>query len=247
MNKIIRFIIITLVLTILWQAMIWIFELPKYLLPTPLQVLQTLVNRYELLLQNSWITLLEIIVGLLLGVVGGISTAFVLFYFKRATQILLPILLISQAIPVFAIAPLLVLWFGFGFTSKLVMTLLIVYFPVASSAFDGIKNTPQEYLLLAKSCNVSPLKILLKVRLPAALPTISSGIRVAATIAPIGAIIGEWVGASSGLGYLMLVSNARMQIDVLFAALLILIVMTLTLYYFTDFILKKIVFWNGIC
>lgn len=245
MRKLSYVVFTVLALLLIWQGVIFFAQLPNYILPSPARVFSTLIRHYPTLLEQAGVTLLEIIAGLFAGIFIGILTALLLFYSKTLARFLLPILLTSQAIPVFAIAPLLVLWFGFGFSSKLVMTILIVFFPVASSAFDALKNTPQEMCLLAQSCGATPLQTLLKVRFPAGLPTIAAGIRVAATIAPIGAIIGEWVGASKGLGYVMLVSNARMQTDMLFAALFLLVIMTLTLYFLTDNLLKKLIFWNG--
>ncbi len=159
------------------------------------------------------------------------------------SKLLLPLLVISQAIPVFAIAPLLVLWFGYGLASKIVMTILIIYFPVTAACYDGLRNTSMQWLELAKTMQVSASAMLFKVRLPAALPSFASGLRIAVSVAPIGAIVGEWVGSSQGLGYLMLHANARMQVDLMFSALLILMVISLVLYFSVDYFLRKWLPW----
>ena len=155
----------------------------------------------------------------------------------------MPLLIISQAVPVFAIAPLLVLWLGYGMASKIAMAVLIIYFPVTAACYDGLRNTPQSWLQLAQTLQISPQAMLFKVRLPAALPALASGLRIAVSIAPIGAVVGEWVGSSEGLGYLMLQANARMQIDLMFAALFLLLLIALCLYFFTDYWLRRSLPW----
>jgi len=232
-----------LFLFVLWQSIVVVFDLPHYILPKPQDVFMQLFTQYSLLWEHTQTTLVEIIVGIILGCFFGLSSAFALLYFKKLEKYLLPILVISQAIPVFAIAPLLVLWFGYGMASKIVMTVIIIYFPITTACYDGLKNTPKQWLDLAHTYKLSPLQTLFKVQFRASLPSLVSGLKIAVCIAPIGAIIGEWVGSSKGLGYLMLHANARMQIDLMFAALFILVVLTLTIYFFTDFVTKKFIPW----
>lgn len=230
-------------LLLLWQSVIVVFNLPHYMLPKPLDVFSKLIDSYDLLLEHTLVTLQEIIIGIVLGAFFGLSSAFALFYFKRIEKYLLPILVISQAIPVFAIAPLLVLWFGYGMASKIAMTIIIIYFPITTACYDGLKNTPKQWLQLAQTYKLSAFTILYKVRFKASLPSLASGLKIAVCIAPIGAVIGEWVGSSKGLGYLMLHANARMQIDLMFSALFILIILTLSIYFLTDFLTKKFIPW----
>ena len=143
-------------------------------------------------------------------------------------------LVISQAIPVFALAPVLVLWLGYGMASKVAMASLIIFFPVATSFYDGLRRTEPGWLDLARTMNASRWSALRRVRIPAALPSLASGLRVAAAVAPIGAVVGEWVGSSAGLGHLMLHANARLQVDLMFAALGTLALMALALYFAVD-------------
>jgi putative hydroxymethylpyrimidine transport system permease protein len=154
-------------------------------------------------------------------------------------------MLASQAIPTFAIAPLLVLWFGYGMASKIVMTVIVIFFSVASAFYDGLRRADPAWLDLAETMNARPWRALWFLRVPAALPQLATGIRVAAVFAPIGAIIGEWVGASRGLGYLMLQANARMQVDMLFAALLILALFAVGLYAVVDWALRRAMPWDA--
>ncbi|NBI42872.1 ABC transporter permease subunit [[Haemophilus] felis] len=244
-KSLVHTLLLSMVLLLLWQSAVSFFDVPRYMLPPPTQVFEQLTDRYDLLWQHSQITLLEIALGLFLGVLLGLTSALLLSLSRSLSKLLLPLLVISQAIPMFAIAPLLVLWFGYGLASKIVMTVLIIYFPVTAACYDGLRNTPEQWLELAKTMKISPIAMLFKVRLPAALPSLASGLRIAASVAPIGAIVGEWVGSSQGLGYLMLHANARMQVDLMFSALFLLMVMALLLYFSTDYLLRKMLPWVG--
>jgi putative hydroxymethylpyrimidine transport system permease protein len=165
--------------------------------------------------------------------------------FQPVKRWLLPILITSQAIPVFALAPILMLWLGYGIASKVVMAALIIFFPVTTCCYDGLRNTPTGYLDLSQTMGASRWRQLWHIRLPASLPVLASGIRVAVVVAPIGAVAGEWVGSSEGLGYLMLQTNARMLIDEMFAALFILAAVSVSLYFITDWALKRLIPWEN--
>ena len=230
------------VLLIAWQILVACFQLPSYILPSPYQVLLSLEHNIVLITHQALFTVTETIVALLLGIFIGVCAALFLTMFTFARQWVLPLIIISQSIPTFAIAPLFVIWFGYGMSSKIMTAILMLFFPVTSTFYDGLKNTSKDYLDLAKVMQVSPLNQLFKIKFPAALPHLASGIRMAAVIAPIGAVVGEWVGSSKGLGYLMLNANARMQIDLMFAVLLIIVLFALALYYSIDCILKKLTF-----
>lgn len=235
--------LLALALIAIWAAIVHYFSLPHYLLPPPFSVGKTLIEQWPLLLLHSKITLVEILLGLVIGFLLGLFSALILCLFPALARLLLPILVLSQAIPVFAIAPLLVLWFGYGLPSKIVMTILIIYFPVTATCYDGLRHTPKQWLELASTLTPSPWRMLIKVRLPAALPALASGLRIAASVAPIGAIVGEWVGSSQGLGYLMLQANARMQVSLMFAALFMLMAMALVLYFTLDKLLNRLIPW----
>jgi putative hydroxymethylpyrimidine transport system permease protein len=156
----------------------------------------------------------------------------------------MPVLVISQAIPVFALAPLLVLWLGYGMGSKIAMAVLIIFFPVTAAFYDGLRRTEPQWLELARVMDAPLLSVLRQIRIPAALPAFASGLRVATAVAPIGAVVGEWVGSSAGLGFYMLHANARMQIDMMFAALALLAAMALVLYFIVDAGLRRLIFWQ---
>ena len=172
----------------------------------------------------------EVLIGLALGAALGFVSAIALIASPTARALVRPILVFSQAVPVFALAPILTLWLGFGLWSKITMALIIIYFPVTSSFFDALMRTNRDWIGLARVMGASPARIMWYIRVPAALPGFASGLRLAAVYAPIGAIIGEWVGASKGLGYLMLLANGRAKTDLMFAALIVLAVLTILLH-----------------
>jgi putative hydroxymethylpyrimidine transport system permease protein len=227
-----------------WWALTRFSTLPAFMLPAPADVAQALWQQRDLLFWNALTTLEEILLGLLFGTLFGGLAAVAIVASPLLQRWLMPVLVLSQAIPVFALAPLLVLWLGFGITSKVVMAVLVIFFPVTANFADGLRRTEPGWLDLARTMNASPWAMLRHVRLPAALPAFASGLRVATAVAPIGAIIGEWVGASSGLGFVMINANARIQTDLMFAALFILAVMTIVLYVLVDRGLRLLLHWS---
>lgn len=238
-----RGIIVFIGLLLVWW-LITLMGIPDFLLPSPAATAKALWTQRAYLAWNSLTTASEIVCGLVLGVVLGMAVALLMISSPRLQRWLMPLVLTSQAIPVFAIAPLLVLWLGFGMSAKVMMAVLIIFFPVTSSFFDGLRRTNRDYLDLARTMGASRGAQLRHVRLMAALPALGSGLRMAAAVAPIGAIIGEWVGSSAGLGYVMLNANARMQSDVCFAALFILVLMTVLLWVTMDMLLRRLINWS---
>ncbi len=231
---------------LIWQAAVWLTGAPPYILPGPVATAAAWVANAESILGHAAVTAAEILLGLGLGTVLGTASAIVIILFRPAQRWLLPVLVASQALPVFAIAPVLVLWLGFGIASKAAMATLIIYFPVATGFLDGLRRTEPGWLDLAQTMTGrrACFRALIHIRIPAALPSLASGIRVAAAVAPIGAIVGEWVGAGAGLGYLMLHANGRVQIDLMFAALAALAVVALGFYFTIDFLLRRALYWQ---
>ena len=240
----VRAIIVGIGILALWQGVVLATGVPHYILPGPARVGLAFLEHGDLLVAHAGTTMIEIVAGLAIGTVVGGASAMTMSYFRPARQWLLPILVISQAVPVFALAPLLVLWLGFGMASKIAMAVLIIYFPVTAAFFDGLRRTDPGWLDLARAMNGSRWSILRQIRIPAALPAFASGLRVATAVAPIGAVVGEWVGSSAGLGYLMLHANARMQVDLMFAALTVLALFSLALYFTVDAALRRMLVWQ---
>ena len=225
---------------LLWQAIVTLSGLPKFILPGPLLVADTWWQNRFLIAEHALVTALEVLVGLAIGASLGVVTALHLASSRMARALIQPLLVFTQALPFFALAPILTLWLGYGLWSKVAMAVLIIYFPVTSAFFDGLMRTPQGYLDLARTMQASPSRILWYIRVPAALPALASGLRLAAVYAPIGAVIGEWVGASRGLGYLMLLANGRAKTDLMFAAMLTLGVFSVLLHFAVGYLTRNL-------
>lgn len=230
-------------LLLIWEAITKFSGIQQFLLPSPLAVFHEIYTQRMFLAENLWITLTEIFLGLLFGTLFGASMALIMVFSKSLQRWLLPLLILSQAIPVFALAPLLVLWLGFGLASKVLLALLIIFFPITITLYDGLRHTDPGFLDLAKTMGATRFSVLLHVRLMSALPAFGAGLRIAAVIAPIGAVLGEWAGASAGLGYVMINANAQMQTSLMFAALALLSVITIMLWAGINFLLKKMLYW----
>lgn len=229
---------------VVWQGIVTGTGVPAYILPGPISVVKAAIVHSDSLVDHAMVTLLEVVLGLLIGTVMGAGSALTMIASRSLKRWLLPVLVMSQAVPVFALAPLLILWLGYGMASKIAMAVLIIFFPVTAAFYDGLRSTDPEWLELAYVMNAKPGAVIRQIRIPSALPAFASGLRVATAVAPIGAIVGEWVGSSHGLGFYMLHANARMQIDTMFAALAVLAVLALTLYFSVDAAMSRLVFWQ---
>ncbi len=237
--------IVTMAIIAGWYFIVEVTGVPSFIFPNPLEVVSVLVEKPHYFLKHTLVTTTEIVIGLLLGCLLGIGSALVLLFFENSRRWVLPLMVVSQSIPVFALAPLLTLWLGYGMSSKIAMAVLIIYFPVVAASFDGLRHTPPAMLALAQSMSATTWSVIVHIRFPAALPSIASGVRVAASVAPIGAVIGEWVGSSQGLGFVMLNANGRMQTDELFAALVCLSLVAVLLYVCVNKALEKCIYWQS--
>jgi len=238
-----RAVAVAVVLVAIWQAVVLIFAPPVFMLPPPARVFTALISRPDLWQVHAVTTLTESVLGLLIGTALGVLLALAMSFVPLTRCVLLPVMVVSQAVPVFAIAPLLALWFGFGLASKMVMATIAIFFPVASAFSDGLARTDQNLIDLAQLYRAKRTDVVALLRVPSALPSLITGIRLAAVYAPIAALIGEWVGASSGLGYAMLFANARAQTDVMFAALFLLAAMSVGLRALIDLLTANLTPW----
>jgi len=227
-----------------WWAIQYLTKTPEFILPNPYNVLLSIINNKNILFFHSLVTFSEIIVGFLLGIILGIYTGILFIISKNTRRWLLPFIIFMQAIPIFALAPVLTLWFGYGIWSKIIMTTTIIYFPITIAFYDGLKRINPMIVNMAKLMRANRVTMLTKIRIPHALPHLSSGLKLAAAFAPMGAVIGEWVGSSNGLGYLMLYASGRVQIDLMFSAIIILALFTLLLYNITSYITTELTKWD---
>ncbi len=204
---------------LLWQGLVLATGLPPFLLPGPRAVAEALLTHRDVLARAVLRTSTEILAGFALGAGTGAVLAVLMASSRRLAAGLRPVLLLSQVIPTFALAPILTLWLGYGMAPKIVVAALICFFPVASGFFDGLMRTAPACLDLAQTMGAGHWRVMRHIRIPAALPMLGSGLKLAAVYAPVGAVIGEWVGGSEGLGAVMIHANGRMRIDLSFAAL----------------------------
>jgi putative hydroxymethylpyrimidine transport system permease protein len=239
----VRAFFVALGLIVVWQAVILVFAPPAFMLPPPVAVFAALRDRPDLWRVDAVTTLTETAIGLIAGAALGALLALLMSFVPPTKRMLLPLMVVSQALPVFAIAPLLVLWFGFGLASKIVMATVAIFFPVASAFHDGLARTDGGLLDLARLYGANHAQQVALLRVPSALPSLLTGVRLAAVYAPIGALIGEWVGASSGLGYAMLLANARSQTAVMFACLFLLAAMSVLLRAIVDLLTRNLTPW----
>ncbi len=214
----------------LWEAAVQIYQVPHYILPAPSAIVVTLVQKRASLGNHTLVTLQEMLLGFGLATTVGITLAVLMFEIPVLERAFYPYVIGSQTVPVFAIAPLLVLWLGYGIWSKVFMAALIVFFPIVLNTLDGLKAADADTVSLLRVMRASRWQLLWKVQFPSALPFILSGAKIGISISTIGAVIGEWVGAKAGLGRLMLDANSQLQVSLVFAAIICLTVMGLCLF-----------------
>lgn len=212
--------IVAFVTLALWQTICTIAKVPEYLVPTPSRILATVVNNLPYLSQHLAVTAFEAIAGFMLAAAFGLGCASVLARYESLERISLPYLVTLQAIPIVAMAPLFILWFGAGYTSKIAMAMTLCFFPTVLNTIRGLRAISREQTELFQMHGASDWQIFVKLRLPTAVRHIFSGLRVSAGIAMIAAVVAEYAGANSGIGYVIMQSTYRLDTPLLFAAIL---------------------------
>jgi NitT/TauT family transport system permease protein len=214
----------------LWEADTRMLGVPAFLLPPPSAVAISFMANASLILFHGWITTIEIVLGFALSIAVGIPLALAIFLWPVFSRSILPLLVSSQAMPKVAIAPLLLVWFGFGLLPKVLIAFLIAFFPVVISTAVGLSSIEPEKIHLARSMGFGPAATFFKIRLPNALPAIFGGLKISITLAVVGAVVGEFVGGDAGLGYLLMVANGSMDTQLLFAGIVALTVLGIALF-----------------
>ena len=233
--------LVTLILV--WQAATSFYSIPTWLLPSPYRIAAAMWEwRYDLL-SDSGVTLFETIAGFVLALIVAIPIAAALVSSSFIWRAFYPILAGLQSIPKNAIAPILILWFGTGQISKIIIAFLISFFPIVINAVTGMQSTDSDALALFKTLRANRLQILFHLRLPNSLPFVFAAAKVSITLALVGAVIGEFVGADSGLGYVILVSSSQLQTDLAFAAILLLAVIGMVLFWMVGMIERFVIPW----
>lgn len=239
--------LVALALMILvWQLWVDLGHIKQFLLPSPTDIAQELRTSWSpVLAPNTWVTLEETLVGFALGCLLGFVLAVGITYSRFLERTLYPPIVASQAVPKVAIAPLFVVWLGFGIWPKIVVTITLVFFPIVVTSAQGLMSVDPNLLELLRSVNANQWQIFRRVRLPHALPSIMAGTKIGITLAVVGAVVGEWVGANSGLGYLILYSQSQLETRLTFAAIAILVVMGVVLFILVDLLGRLVTPWSS--
>ena len=240
-------VIITILLFLsIWEGLVRVFDLPAFILPSPLQVGQRFARAISdgSLLENSLATIFEVFSGLVSGVFFATLLGYILAKSTFLENILQPFLVASQAIPTVAIAPLLVIWFGSGIFSKVLICALIVFFPVLVNTIVGLRAVPENLRDLMRSLKATPWQMFRLLELPAAMPVLLGGLRIGATLSVIGAVVGELVGSDSGLGFLINVGRGQYDTALVFVGVLTLVFLALALYSLVLWLEKKLLRWK---
>lgn len=220
-----------LVVFVLWEAAIWLFDVPEYVVPRPSVAIATMVTDWRLILYYSWVTSVEILLGFIAGGIGGAVLAILVHRFKAVEAALNPLIVFFQIIPKIALAPIFLLWFGFGLGPKILLVAIIAFFPVTLNTIAGLVATSADLGHLVQSVGGTRSQYLWRVQVPSALPHIFAGLKIAMTFSVIGAVVGEFTGGSEGLGYLILFSSSQVKTPLLFAALFAIAALGLAMYY----------------
>ncbi|SDJ48482.1 ABC transporter permease [Streptomyces indicus] len=216
-----------------------------YLVPSPGKTFEVILDKPDYLWQHSWVTTYETLIGFVVAVAIGVLAAVVMVYSTTVEKTLYPILLFAQVVPKIAIAPLFVVWLGFGIAPKIVIAVLIAFFPVVISMVTGLKAVDPEMLQLSSTMGASPWQTFVKIRFPASLPHLFSGLKVAVTLAVTGAVVGEFVGANEGLGYVILQANGNLDTPMLFAGLLVMSLIGVVLFVIVELAEKLLLPWHA--
>ena len=232
-----------LALVALWELLVRGFNVPGWLLPAPSAIAIALVEWRDELVRHLFVTLYETLLGFALSIVISIPLAVAVVHSAILRTTIYPILLAFQSVPKVAIAPLLLLWLGFGILPKIAVVFLVCFFPIIVATASGLSAVPAPLIELIRSLSASTTQTFIKIRFPTAMPHIFVGLKIAITFAVIGAVIGEFVGSEEGLGYLILVSTSQSRTPLAFAALLLLTVISMVLYYGIAFIERIVVPW----
>lgn len=239
-----RILLSFVLLFLLWEGAVQLLGIPTYLLPPPSMILSDFLGRWNRVMQNTLITTQEIVAGYLTAVLVSIPLALVIAYSRFMEETVYPIIVFFQIVPKIAIAPLFIIWFGFGFTPKLLLVFLLSFFPIVVSSIAGFKSVDTEIMDLARSTGASPWMIFRKIRLPYALPSIFTGLKVAAALSATAAVVAEFVASDRGLGYLLLEFNGNLNTSMVFATIIVLSIVGLLVYYVVELIERLLIPWH---
>lgn len=221
-----------------------VLNLESFLVPSPSEIATSLWENRSLLADNAWVTLREVLIGFAAAVVAGAIVASVLHLSPVLRRALYPLVVASQTIPILVIAPVLIVWFGFGIGPKIAIVALLCFFPIVVNALDGLGTTEPEQRKLMRSLGAGRIRTFALLEVPTALPYLFSGAKIAVAIAVIGAVFGEWAGSDSGLGYLIQLDNGQLEVARLFASVVVLSTMAIVLFAILALLERRLAWWG---
>lgn len=227
-----------------WELAARLLAIPAYLLPPPSTIFVELGQRLPRVLQHAGVTTTSMLLGYGLGIIVALPLAMALAYSRVFEATMYPTVVFLQILPKIAIAPLFIIWFGFGMLPKVLLVFLLTFFPIVVSAVAGFKSVDPDIIELARSTGTGKLKLFLKIRFPAALPEIFTGLKVAAALAATAAVVAEFVSSDSGLGYLLLTFNGELLTSMVFGTIIVLGVIGLALYYVVELTERLLIPWH---
>ena len=223
-------IILTASLFILWEVLVRVLDVADWFLPPPSSIIRELFLSIDIISGHLLTTSIEVLLGLILSVIVAINFSLIIFFFKSVEKSVYPLLIATQTIPVITISPLLLVWFGPNIFSKIIIVAIISFFPIIVNFLDGLKSADSEMIMMAKQFGASKIQIFHKIQLPYSFPYLISGLKIASVSSVIGAVVGEWVGASGGLGWLIKTSSPQFMTERVFASIFVLSLLAVSLF-----------------
>jgi len=233
-----------IVFVIMWELVVKAKDIKEYILPAPSAIINEFINSGNLLLFHSLTTITETVLGFILGVILAVLLSIIMSNFEIIRNTLYPFMILSQTVPIIVLAPLITIWFGIGIVSKLIVCILVVFFPVALSLTEGLNSYDKGLEELLKCMNANKMQIFLKVKLPSALVHFFSGLKLAAAYAVMGAVLSEWTGAQNGLGIFLTRSMKSFKTAAMFADIVVISLFSILLFLLISIIEKKTIKWN---
>ncbi len=234
----------TLGLLLIWQVCVTALTIPDYLMPGPFVVVKEIFNNVPLLWEHTLVTLYETSLGFLMGLAFAIPVSVMVVWWKPVDKVVMPIMVFLQTVPKVSIAPLFIVWFGFGHFPKVLISFLMAYFPIVIEMIAGMRDLEPEVLDLSKSMSATPLQIFIKIRIPNSLPYLFTGLKLGGLLSMVGAVVGEFMGSMEGLGYLVIYANDRLNTKLLFADLVVLLLIGRGIYSLIEWIERYVISWH---
>lgn len=235
-----------IILLAVWELLVQDLSIPEWILPGPIRILKTFWETAPLMLRHAQITMVECLIGFMAAIIFSFIIAFIMDEIPLIRKSVYPLIITSQTVPIISVAPLFIIWFGYGILPKIMVVALVCFFPITISLLNGLAAVDKDYLALLKSMNAGRLDTFRMVKLPLSLPAFFAGIKISAAYSVMGAVIGEWLGAQAGLGTYMTLAQHSFQVDRVFAVILTITLLSLILFYLIVMLENLLIPWNNL-